>query len=78
MAADDAMLGAVFLREARAAVPAGLASGDRPRGAGHPSITRVATGAVSVAAQSLTREVLKAMLLQKLTIASRPLCWVPA
>ena len=35
LAHDDAMLGAVFLREARAAGAAGLARGDRPCGAGH-------------------------------------------
>ncbi len=37
---DDAMLGAVFLREARACVPAGLARGDRPGRPGHPRSVR--------------------------------------
>ena len=68
LAADGAMLGAVFLREARAAVPAGL---ERRRPSARrwtSSIPPLAAGAVSVAAGSLTREVLKIMLLQKLTI----------
>ena len=35
LAPEGGMLGAVFLREARVAVPAGLGRGDRPGGAGH-------------------------------------------
>ena len=69
LASDDAMLGAGFLREASAAVPA----------AWHKATVRVAldlinhtitAGAVSAAAGSLTHEVLKTMLVQKLKLAT--------
>ena len=69
---DDAALGAVFLREARAAVP--------PPGATRPSARRLhtidpslAAGTVSAAARSLTQEVLRTMLVRKLTIAAAAL-----
>jgi RNA polymerase sigma factor (sigma-70 family) len=68
LAPDGAALGAVFLREARAAVPpawnaAAVRAALRTI---HPAVT---AGTVSAAAQSLTHEVLETMFVQKLTIA---------
>jgi RNA polymerase sigma factor (sigma-70 family) len=69
LAPDSALLGALFLREARFAVPS----------AWHEATVRAArelvnhtltAGAVSAAAGSLTRDVLKIMLWQKLKLAS--------
>jgi len=72
---DDAMLGAAFFREARALVPAAW-----QRATGQAALDvlnhTVAAGAVSAAAQSLTRVVLKTMLLHKLMLASAALITV--
>ncbi|MFI5454404.1 MAG: sigma-70 family RNA polymerase sigma factor [Isosphaerales bacterium] len=72
---DDAMLGAAFLREARALVPVAWQQAT-VRAALDILNHTVAVGAVSMAAQSLTREVLKIMLLQKLKLASAALITV--
>ena len=69
---DDAMLGAVFLREARACVPAAW-QGATVQAALDILDQSVAVGSVSMAAQSLTREVLKTMFVRKLTIAAAAL-----
>ncbi len=69
---DEAMLGAVFLREAQAAVPPAW-NAAVVRAAIDTINPAVAVGTISVAAQSLTREVLKLMLIQKLKLASAAL-----
>ena len=72
---DGAMLGAVCLREARALVPAGWQEAT-VRAALDVFNHSVAAGAVSATAHSLTREVIKTMLLQKLKLASAALITV--
>ena len=72
LAPDGAALGAVFLREARAAVPPAW-NAAAVRAALHAINPPLAAGTVSAAAQSLTQEVLKTMLVQKLTIVSAAL-----
>jgi RNA polymerase sigma factor (sigma-70 family) len=72
LAPDGAMLGAVFLREARAVVPPAW-NAAAVRGALHTINPPVAAGTVSAAARSLTQEVLKTMFVRKLTIASATL-----
>ena len=72
LAHDDAMLGAVFLREAQAPVPPAWQEAT-VRAALDILDHAVAAGAVSPAARSLTREVLKTMFVQKLTIAAAAL-----
>jgi RNA polymerase sigma factor (sigma-70 family) len=74
---DGATLGAVFLSEARATVPAGLQAATN-QAALDVLNHSVAAGAVSAAAQSLTHEVLKIMLLQKLALASAAMITVDA
>jgi len=69
---DDAMLGAAFLREARALVPAAWQEAT-VRAALDLVNHTVTAGAVSAAAGSLTREVLNIMLVQKLKLASAAL-----
>ena len=69
---DDAMLGAVFLRKARATVPPAWKEAT-VRAALDILNHAVGVGLGSMAAQSLTREVLKTMLLQKLKLASAAL-----
>jgi RNA polymerase sigma factor (sigma-70 family) len=69
---DDAMLGAVFLREAGVLVPPGWREAT-VRAALDILDSTVAVGTVSATAQSLTHEVLKTMFVQKLTIASAAL-----
>ena len=68
MVHDDAVLGAVFLREAQALVPMAWQAATV-----HAALdildSGVAVGSVSLAARSLTREVLRTMFVQKLTIA---------
>ena len=72
LAQESGMLGVVFLREARATVPA--AWGEATVRAALAQVNHVMTvGVVSAAAQELTREVLRIMLLQKLTMASATL-----
>ncbi len=72
LAPDGAMLGAVFLREARASLPAVL--NERTVRSAMDLVNHTITaGTVSAAAGSLTREVLKIMLLQKLKLASAAL-----
>jgi RNA polymerase sigma factor (sigma-70 family) len=74
---DGAMLGAVFLREARAAVPAVL--NEKTARAALDLVNHTITvGAVSAAAGSLTQEVLKMMLFQRLKWASAALLAVGA
>ncbi len=69
LAHEGGMLGAVFLREAQIAVPA--AWGQATVRAAMATVNHAMTaGAVSAAAKDLSREVLKTMLLQKLTFAS--------
>jgi RNA polymerase sigma factor (sigma-70 family) len=72
LAPDGGMLAAVFLREARLAMP--VAWGEMTVRAAlatvNPSVT---VGIVSAGAKQLTREVLRLMLLQKLTLASATL-----
>ena len=72
LAPDGATLGAVFLREARAAVPAAWSEATVRAAVAtvNPTMT---VGVVSAAAQQLTQEVFKIMLLQKLTLASATL-----
>jgi len=72
LAPDDAMLGAAFLRESRALVPAAWQEGT-VQAALRVLNHAIAVGTVSMAAQSLTREVLKTMFLQKLTLAATAL-----
>ena len=72
LAPDGAALGAVFLREARAAVPPAW-NAAALRAALHAIHPAATAGTVSAAAQSLTQEVLKTMFVQKLTIASAAL-----
>ena len=69
---DDAMLGTLFLREARGAVPAGL-NERTVRAALDVVYHTIAAGTVSAAARSLTQEVLKMMLFQRLKWASAAL-----
>jgi Sigma-70, region 4 len=69
LAPGDAMLGAAFLRESRALVPAAWQDSTVQAALGVLNHA-IAVCTVSMAAQSLTREVLKTMLLQKLTLAS--------
>jgi RNA polymerase sigma factor (sigma-70 family) len=69
---DGAMLGAVFLREARAALPAVL-SEKTVRAALDLINHTITAGALSTAAQSLTKEVLKIMLVQKLKLCTAAL-----
>jgi len=66
---DRAMLGALCLREARAVVPAAwkVATARAALATLEPA---TAAGTVSVAAMTLTREVSRTMLIQKLTLAS--------
>jgi RNA polymerase sigma factor (sigma-70 family) len=68
----DGLLGAVFLREARAPVPPPWREAT-VRAALEILDPAVTAGTVSAAAQSLTQEVLKTMLIRKLTIASAAL-----
>ena len=72
LAPDGAALGAVFLREARAAVPAAWSEATVRAAVAvvNPTMT---VGVVSAAAQQLAQEVFKIMLLQKLTLASAAL-----
>ncbi len=72
LAPDGAAVEAVFLREARAAVPPAW-NAAALHAALHAIRPAATAGTVSVAAQSLTQEVLKAMFFQKLTIASAAL-----
>ena len=72
LAPDGAALGAVFLREARAAVPPAW-NAAAVRAALHTIDPSLAAGTVSAAARSLTQEVLRTMLVRKLTIASAAL-----
>ncbi len=72
LAPDGAALGAVLLREARAAVPAAWREAT-VRAAVATVNPTVTVGAVSAAAQQLAREVFKVMLLRKLTLASATL-----
>ncbi len=69
---DGATLGAVLLREARAAVPAGW-SASTVRAAVATVNHALTAGVVSAAAKELTQEVFKLMLLQKLILASATL-----
>ncbi|HEX3450033.1 MAG TPA: sigma-70 family RNA polymerase sigma factor, partial [Isosphaeraceae bacterium] len=72
LASDDAMLGAVFLREAHSAVPASWSEATiRAVLAGVNQ--GISTGVVSAAAEKLTDEVLRIMLVQKLTLGSATL-----
>ncbi|HZW33872.1 MAG TPA: sigma-70 family RNA polymerase sigma factor [Isosphaeraceae bacterium] len=72
LAPDEAMLGALFLREARAAIPA--AWRETTVRAALATVQHTTTaGVVSAAAESLSHEVLKTMMLQKLTLASAAL-----
>ena len=72
LAPEGGMLGAVFLREARAAVPA--AWGEATVRAALATVNHAITvGVVSAAAKELTQEVLRIMLLQKLTLAAATL-----
>jgi RNA polymerase sigma factor (sigma-70 family) len=69
---DDTMLGALFLREARVAVPTGL--NERTIRAALDLVHHtIAAGTVSAAARSLTQEVLKMMVFQRLKWASAAL-----
>ena len=72
LAPDGATLGAVLLREARAAVPAAWSEATVRAAVAtvNPTMT---VGVVSAAAQQLAQEVFKIMLLQKLTLASAAL-----
>ena len=72
LAPDGAMLSAMFWNEAHAVVPPAW-NAAVVRAAIHTIDPIAATGSVSAAAQSLTHEVLKAMLMHKLTIASAAL-----
>jgi RNA polymerase sigma factor (sigma-70 family) len=72
LAPDGAALSAVFLNEARAAIPPAW-NAAVVRAAIHAIDPIAATGIASAAAQSLTQEVLKAMLMQKLTVAAAAL-----
>jgi RNA polymerase sigma factor (sigma-70 family) len=69
---DDATLGAVFLREAHIAVPPAW-NAAVVRAAIDVANPAVAVGSASAAAQSLSQEVLKIMLLQKLKLAAAAL-----
>ncbi len=69
LARDGAMLGAAFLREAQAAVPA-VWQAATVRAALDLVNHTITAGAVSAAAGSLTREVLKVMMFQKLVWTS--------
>ena len=69
---DDAMLGAVFLREARVAVPASL-NESTVRAALDLVHHTIAAGTVSAAARALTQEVVKMMLFQRLKWVSAAL-----
>jgi RNA polymerase sigma factor (sigma-70 family) len=69
---DGAMLGAVFLREARAVVPPAWCE-STVRAALAAVNQAAAAGAVSAAAYKLTHEVLKVMLVQKLPRGDRQL-----
>jgi RNA polymerase sigma factor (sigma-70 family) len=75
LAPDGAMLGAVFLREARAVVPPAWCE-STVRAALATVNHTAAAGAVSTAAYKLTQEVFKIMLFQKLTLASAALITV--
>ena len=66
------MLGSVFLREARAAVPPAWSEAT-VRAALATVNHSITVGVVSAAAKELTQEVLRIMLLQKLTLASATL-----
>ncbi len=66
------MLGAVFLREARAAVPAAWSEAT-VRAALATVDHAITVGIVSAAAKELTQELLRIMLLQKLILASATL-----
>jgi Sigma-70, region 4 len=69
LAPDGATLGAIFLRESRAAVPA--AWSEATVRAAVATVDRTVTiGVVSAAAKELAQAVFKVMLLQKLTLAS--------
>jgi RNA polymerase sigma factor (sigma-70 family) len=68
---DDALLGAVFLREARTLVPP--AWREATVQAAVNILDPTAAGTVSAAAQSLMQEVLKTMFVRKLTIAAAAL-----
>ena len=72
LAPDGAALGAVFVREAHAAVPPAW-NAAAVRAALHAIKPAATAGAVSAAAQSLTQEVLRTMLVRKLTIVSAAL-----
>ncbi len=72
LALDGATLGAVFLGEARAAVPPAW-NAAAVRAALHTINPSLAAGAASTAARSLTQEVLKTMSVRKLTMASATL-----
>ncbi len=72
LAPDGATLGAVFLHEARAAVPPAWCE-STVRAAVAAVNQAAAAGAVSTAAFKLTQEVLKMMLVQKLKLASAAL-----
>ena len=69
LAPDGAALSAVFLREARAVVPAAW-SESTVRAAFATANHTMTVGVVSAAAKQLAEEVLKVMLLKKLTLAS--------
>ena len=72
LAPEGGVLGAAFLREARVAVPP--AWGQATVRAALATVDHSMTvGVVSAAAKELTREVLRIMLLQKLTLASAAL-----
>src|SRR5262249_52850537 len=72
LAPDGAILGTVLLREARAALPAGWseATGRAALATVNPTS---AVGFVSAAANRLSQEVFKLMLLQKLTVTAATL-----
>jgi RNA polymerase sigma factor (sigma-70 family) len=72
LAPDGATLGAVLLREARAAVPAGW-SQSTVRSAVATANHALTAGVVSAAAKELTQEVFRLMVLKKLRFASATL-----
>jgi RNA polymerase sigma factor (sigma-70 family) len=72
LAPDGATLGAVFLREAQAAVPSAWREASLRAAVGTLNHT-MTIGVVSATAQQLAQEVFKVMLLQKLTWASATL-----
>ncbi len=72
LASDDGILGAVFLREARAAVP--TAWSEATVRAVRAAINQgISTGLVSAAAAKMTDEVLRIMLVRKLALTSAAL-----